>query len=89
MGGVHGNWDILPRRACTLGMKELYASKRVHLTFIRSWHSGGLRRALFGPVTGEFPGSLMQDHPNLEITMTEIAAAPPIINLSQDTGEKE
>jgi len=28
MGGVNGNWDILPRRAVTLGMHELLLSKR-------------------------------------------------------------
>jgi glucosamine-6-phosphate deaminase len=87
MGGSHGNWAIVPRRACTLGMKELLASKHIHLTFTRSWHSGVLRRALFGPISADCPGSLVQEHPSVEATLTELAAAPPLLDVAQDTGE--
>ena len=87
MGGTHGNWDILPRRACTLGMKELLASRHIHLTFMRSWHAGVLRRALFGPVSGDCPGSLMQEHPSVEVTLTELAAERPVLNVAQDRGK--
>jgi hypothetical protein len=55
---------------------------------MRSWHAGLWRRALFGPVTTAFPGSLVQEHPNLAVTMTELAARPPLINTSQATGEE-
>lgn len=87
MGGVNGNWDILPRRAITVGMYELLLTKKLHLTFMRSWHSGVLRRALFGPVTGECPGSFVQEHKNLEVTVTRLAARPPLCNVAQTTGE--
>ena len=88
MGGTNGNMEIIPRRAVTLGMYELLLSKRFHLTFMRNWHAGLWRRALLGPVTSEFPGSLLQEHPNLSITMTELTAAPPMINTAQATGEE-
>jgi glucosamine-6-phosphate deaminase len=87
MGGVNGNWDILPRRAVTLGMYELLRSKRIHLTFMRSWHSGVMRRALFGPITGIFPGSFVQGHPQVEVTVTKLAASIPLCNVAQMTGE--
>ncbi len=87
MGGVSGNWDILPRRAVTLGMYELLASKRIHLTFMRAWHSGVLRRALFGPITGRCPGSFVQQHPNVGVTLTRLAARVPLCNVAQATGE--
>jgi glucosamine-6-phosphate deaminase len=87
MGGVNGNWDILPRRAVTLGMHELLLSKRIHLTFMRSWHAGVLRRALFGPVTGRCPGSFVQEHPNVDVTITRLAAKVPLCNVAQATGE--
>jgi glucosamine-6-phosphate deaminase len=87
MGGVDGNWDILPRRAVTLGMHELLLSKRVHLTFMRAWHAGVMRRALFGPVTGKFPGSFVQEHRNVDVTVTRLAARVPRCNVSQATGE--
>lgn len=89
MGGTHGNWDIIPPRAVTLGMYELLMSKKIHLTFMRSWHAGVLRRALFGPVTAECPGSLLQEHPHVEVTLTRLAAARPVINVTQDAGEEE
>jgi glucosamine-6-phosphate deaminase len=87
MGGSHGNWDIVPRQAVTLGMKELLASDEIHLTFMRSWHAGVLRRTLFGPVSVDCPGSLLQEHDQVEVTLTEIAAEPPVLNVDQDIGE--
>lgn len=87
MGGVNGNWDILPRHAVTLGMYELLRSKRIHLTFMRSWHAGVLRRALFGPVTGRCPGSFIQQHPNVDVMLTQLAARVPLCNVAQATGE--
>ena len=88
MGGTNGNFEILPTRAITVGMYEMLKSKWFHLTFMRNWHAGLWRRALLGPVTQEFPGSLLQDHPNLKITMTELAAEPPLVNTAQATGEE-
>jgi glucosamine-6-phosphate deaminase len=88
MGGTNGNLDILPRRAVTLGMYEMLKSKRIHLTFMRSWHAGLWRRALLGEVSSSFPGSLVQEHPNYRVIMTELAAAVPLLNVAQATGEE-
>lgn len=88
MGGTNGNLEILPTRAITIGMYEMLKSKKFHLTFMRNWHAGLWRRALQGPVTSDFPGSLLQQHPNLVITMTELAAALPMVNTAQATGEE-
>ncbi len=87
-GGTHGNWAIIPKLACTLGMKELLASKRICLIGMRAWHAGTVRRALFGPVSADCPGSLLQEHPNVEVLMTELAAKPPMVNVTLDTGEE-
>jgi len=87
MGGTGGNWAIIPKRAVTLGMYELLLSKRVHLTFMRSWHAGVLRRALFGPVTGRCPGSFIQEHGNVEVTLTKLAADPPLLHVAQRIAE--
>ena len=89
MGGTNGNLDILPRTAVTIGMYEMLKSKLFNLTFMRNWHAGLWRRALLGPVSSSFPGSLLQKHPNLKITMTKLAAAVPMVNTSQATGEAE
>jgi glucosamine-6-phosphate deaminase len=83
MGGSGGNWEIIPKKAVTLGMYELLKSRKIHLTFMRSWHAGVLRTALFGPVTGRCPGSFVQDHRNVEVTVTELAAERPLLNVAQ------
>ena len=88
MGGTNGNWDIIPRRAVTLGMYELLMSKKIHLTFMRNWHAGVLRQVLFGPVTGRRPGSFIQQHPAVEVTLTRLAAELPVLNLAQAIGEE-
>lgn len=88
MGGTNGNWDIIPKRAVTLGMYELLLSKKIYLTFMRNWHAGVLRRVLFGPVTARCPGSFVQEHPNVEVILTELAAAVPVMNVAQATGER-
>ena len=88
MGGVNGNYAILPTRAVTVGMYEMLKSKRFHCAFMRNWHAGLWRRAFLDAVTAEFPGSLLQEHPNLTITMTELAAAVPVANTAQATGEE-
>jgi len=87
MGGTSGNLDIIPPRAITIGIYELLKSREFHLVFMRNWHAGLWRRAFFGPVTSSFPGSLLQKHPNLRITLTELAAAEPMVCTAQATGE--
>ncbi len=88
MGGTNGNMEAIPSRAVTVGMHELVQAKRFRLTFMRNWHAGLWRRALLGPVTSAFPGSLLQEHPDLTVTMTELAAAVPLVNTAQATGEE-
>jgi glucosamine-6-phosphate deaminase len=87
IGGTDGNLEVLPPKACTLGMKELLNARQLHLTFMRSWHAGVLRRALFGAVTSAFPGSLVQLHPNVKATITSIAAQVPSFHILQQAGK--
>lgn len=87
MGGTAGNWSIIPKTAVTLGLYELLLSKKIHLTFMRSWHAGVLRRALFGPITPLCPGSFVQEHNNVEVTLTELAAEVPVIHVAQRIAE--
>jgi glucosamine-6-phosphate deaminase len=86
IGGTAGNLEIIPPKAATLGMKELLGARHLHLTFMRSWHAGVLRRGLFGPITPSFPGSLAQIHPNVTVSVTEIAAQVPPFSILQNPG---
>jgi len=87
IGGTMGNIEMIPPKGCTLGFKELLSAKLIHLTFMRSWHAGVLRRALFGPITPNFPGSLVQLHPNIRVTITDIAAQLPPVSILQTPGQ--
>jgi len=87
MGGTDGNWDLIPPRAVTIGLRQILSAERIHLTFLRSWHAGTLRRALFGPVTPAIPASFIQEHPNVTVTMTERASRLPLLNILQSIGE--
>jgi glucosamine-6-phosphate deaminase len=87
IGGTAGNLEIIPPKAATLGMKELLSARHMHLTFMRSWHAGVLRRGLFGPVTPSFPGSLVQLHPNVTVSVTELAAQLPPFSILQSPGK--
>jgi glucosamine-6-phosphate deaminase len=89
MGGTLGTWEIIPDRAVTLGMYEMLLSDEIHLTFMRDWHAGTLRRALLGPVTERCPGSLIQNHPDFEVTLTELAAQQPLPDVTQAIGDEE
>ncbi len=78
--GTDGVWDIVPHRAATIGMREILSSRYVHVTLLRSWHAGLWRRAFFGPVTGRFPASFLQQHPNVRVTATRLAASVPALH---------
>jgi len=86
IGGTAGNLEVIPPKAATLGMKELLAAEHIHLLFMRSWHAGVLRRALFGPVTPSFPGSLVQLHHNVTVSVTEVAAQLLPFSILQSPG---
>ena len=88
IGGSFGNDEILPKRAITIGMHEIMKSKEIHLTFMRNWHRGLWRRALFGPVTVQFPGSIVQTHPNYKVIMTKNAALLHGYMVAQEIGEE-
>jgi glucosamine-6-phosphate deaminase len=68
-------------------MSELLCAREIRLTFMRSWHAGVLRRALFGPVTPQFPGSLVQTHPNVRVTVASVAAGLPLRSILQQPGK--
>jgi glucosamine-6-phosphate deaminase len=56
---------------------------------MRNWHAGLWRRAMFGEVTSDFPGSLLQNHSNLYLNLTELAADLPLVNTAQARGDEK
>jgi len=72
-----GNAAAIPPMAVTLGMKDILASRKIRL-----YCAGGERhRAIFritvaGDVSTDFPSTLVQDHPDVEVITDEATAQP-------------
>jgi glucosamine-6-phosphate deaminase len=63
----------------TLGMKEVLSAKKVRVfSDTGAWKQTALRVALFGPVTTEYPLTLLQEHSDALITATIATASHPI-----------
>mgnify|MGYP002682739122 FL=1 len=63
----------------TLGVSECLASAKVRLfSDTGAWKQTALRVALFGPVTPEYPFTLLQEHPDALLTATIDTARHPI-----------
>ena len=78
---VGGEMAVIPRRAVTVGMKEILGARRLRLYCNRPWQSAVARRVLNGPITPACPASLMRTHPDATLTVADYVAAPPDIRL--------
>jgi glucosamine-6-phosphate deaminase len=78
---VGGEISIVPRRAVTIGMKEILASRRLRFYCNRPWQSAVVRRVLHGPITPACPASLLRTHPDATLTIADYVARPPDIQL--------
>ena len=78
---VGGELTAIPKRAITVGMKEILATRRLRFYCNRPWQSGVIRRALHGPLTPACPASLLRLHPDAVVTVADFVATPPDIQL--------
>ncbi len=78
---VGGEISIVPRRAVTVGMAEILASRRLRFYCNRPWQRGVVRRALHGPITAACPASLLRTHADATLTIADFVAEPPDIRL--------
>jgi glucosamine-6-phosphate deaminase len=78
---VGGDIAVIPKRAITVGMKEILAARRLRFYCNRPWQSGVIRRVLHGPLTPSCPASYFRFHPNASVTLADYVAAPPTIQL--------
>jgi glucosamine-6-phosphate deaminase len=83
-------YQFVPPMSVTLGMKECLSAKKIRLfSDTGSWKQTALRVALFGPVTAEYPITLLQEHPDALLTATvETARHPLSEHLEWDLGLK-
>lgn len=78
---VGGEIGIVPRRAITVGMKEILAARQLRFFLNRPWQSAVVRRVLHGPITPACPASLLRLHPDASLGIADYVAAPPEIRL--------
>jgi len=72
-------YQFVPPMSITLGMKEILFSRKIRVySDTGPWKQTALRVALFGPMTPEYPITLLQKHPDSKITATLDTARHPI-----------
>lgn len=72
-------YQFVPPMSVTLGVKECLSAKKVRVfSDTGAWKQTALRVALFGPLTPEYPLTLLQEHPDALITATVATATHPI-----------
>ena len=78
---VGGEISVVPRRAVTVGMAEILASRRLRFYCNRPWQRGVVRRVLHGPIAAACPASLLRTHGDAALTIADFVAEPPDIRL--------
>lgn len=77
IGDFNGALDDMPRRCVTIGMKQIFGARKVRLGIFRDWHRSVARHAAYGEVSAHFPVTLLQNHPDVLLRMTEFVANLP------------
>lgn len=77
IGDLNGAVDDMPVYCITIGMNEIYGARKVRLGCFRDWHRSVVRHAAYGEMSGHFPVTLMQEHPDALIRITEFVANLP------------
>ena len=77
IGDRCGAIDAMPKRAVTIGIKQILGARKVRLGVFREWHRSVVRQAAYGEVTAHFPASLLQGHPDAVIYTNAVAAGQP------------
>lgn len=72
-------YQFVPPMSVTLGVKECLSARQVRLfSDTGAWKQTALRVALFGPITPEYPITLLQEHPDALLTATIETARHPV-----------
>lgn len=77
IGDLNGAIDDMPIYCVTIGMNEIYNARKIRLGCFRDWHRSVVRHAVYGDVSAHFPVTLLQEHPDALIRITEFVADLP------------
>lgn len=72
-------YQLVAPMSVTLGVKECLSAKKVRLfSDTGAWKQTALRIALFGPLTPDFPMTLLQEHSDAQLTATVETSKHPV-----------
>lgn len=74
IGDFNGALEDMPHYCVTIGMYEISHARKIRLGCFRNWHRAVVRRAAYGERTSDFPVSLIADHPDINLKITEFVA---------------
>ena len=77
IGDLNGAVDDMPLYCVTIGMNEIYGARKIRLGCFRDWHRSVVRHGAYGEVSAHFPVTLLQNHPDTLIRITEFVAELP------------
>ncbi|MBX6312854.1 MAG: glucosamine-6-phosphate isomerase [Isosphaeraceae bacterium] len=73
--------ELVPRRAVTVGMREILGARRLRLYANRTWQRGVVRLALHGPISPSCPASYLRYHPDAELVLADYVAEAAEVRL--------
>ena len=74
IGDLNGALDDMPVYCVTVGFNEIYNARKVSLGCFRDWHRSVVRHAAYGQISAHFPVTLLQEHPDALIRISEYVA---------------
>ncbi|MFT4104473.1 MAG: glucosamine-6-phosphate isomerase [Lacrimispora sp.] len=77
IGDLNGALADMPQYCITVGFREISKARKIRLGCFRDWHRAVVRHAAYGERSAHFPVSLLQDHENINIQLTEFVASLP------------
>ena len=77
IGDLNGALDDMPKYCITVGINEISNARKIRLGCFRDWHRSVVRHAAYGEKSAHFPVTLLQNHPDINIQLTEFVANLP------------
>lgn len=74
IGDLNGALDAMPKYCVTIGIHEISNARKIRLGVFRDWHRAVVRRAAYGEPTSHFPVTLLQQHEDINIKLSEFVA---------------
>ena len=75
IGDFNGALEDMPHYCVSIGMYEISHARKIRLGCFRNWHRAVVRRAAYGEPTSAFPVTLLREHPDIQLRITEYVAA--------------